>query len=363
MTDPWSVLGIPQTRDAAVIRRAYAAQLKRTRPEDDAEAFMQLRTAYEVALGNVAAPDPDDDPRERNDQPRVARPEPVLVSSIPPAAVQQVFREQDGQGAPGREVIDALARRDVASAAGAMMAGKLNQLSLEDEIALADQLLTLMATDRSLSGDGVRDAALALGWYGKGQTRLRSPMLDQLHDRIDAEIWLELLQFQASMGLYHIISQNCAAARLILGRGWITFSHLLPPEPPLRQLLVNYHQHRAWIEPAFDARRIAAVERMARRRYTQISNLLWFFVLYVPVGLSLSTSLFNPLPFAVLALASKHLRRTVRPILVLIVTLSVVITVLAFGRVLLGYDTRPPTVPTLAPGLQVPLGSGSNASR
>ncbi|MFK0375957.1 hypothetical protein [Pandoraea sp. NPDC090278] len=46
----WQVLQIAQTDDVTQIRRTYAALLKKTRPEDDPEAFQRLRTAYESAM-------------------------------------------------------------------------------------------------------------------------------------------------------------------------------------------------------------------------------------------------------------------------------------------------------------------------
>jgi len=46
----WGVLGMAPTEDEREIRRTYARLLKTTRPEDDAEAFQQLRTAFEDAL-------------------------------------------------------------------------------------------------------------------------------------------------------------------------------------------------------------------------------------------------------------------------------------------------------------------------
>lgn len=48
--DCWNILGISPDADMGAIKRAYAAKLKRSRPEDDAEAFNELRCAYEQAV-------------------------------------------------------------------------------------------------------------------------------------------------------------------------------------------------------------------------------------------------------------------------------------------------------------------------
>lgn len=69
----WGILGIEQTRDTAVIRRAYAAQATQCNPEDDPEGFLQLRQAYERAMSyakgqGIASP-------RSTDQPPVVQPD------------------------------------------------------------------------------------------------------------------------------------------------------------------------------------------------------------------------------------------------------------------------------------------------
>ncbi|MEW5849798.1 MAG: hypothetical protein AB2A00_13350 [Myxococcota bacterium] len=47
---PWSELGLEPTGDKVRIKKAYAAVLKHTRPDDDAAAYQKLRSAYDAAL-------------------------------------------------------------------------------------------------------------------------------------------------------------------------------------------------------------------------------------------------------------------------------------------------------------------------
>jgi hypothetical protein len=46
----WSELQIAATNDLRAIKRAYAQRLKQVQPEEDAEGFKRLRTAYESAI-------------------------------------------------------------------------------------------------------------------------------------------------------------------------------------------------------------------------------------------------------------------------------------------------------------------------
>lgn len=49
-------LGLPDDADARAVRRAYAARLRTTRPDEDAEGFQRLHQAYQQALEWVALP-------------------------------------------------------------------------------------------------------------------------------------------------------------------------------------------------------------------------------------------------------------------------------------------------------------------
>ncbi|WP_019361442.1 J domain-containing protein [Pseudomonas asplenii] len=59
--DCWSILQLTEDADQRSIKRSYARLLKTTRPDEDAEAFQQLREAYEQALEIARWRDEDDD--------------------------------------------------------------------------------------------------------------------------------------------------------------------------------------------------------------------------------------------------------------------------------------------------------------
>jgi hypothetical protein len=51
MVKRWPLLDVPYGSDEAIVKRAYAAKLKQTRPDDDPDGFARLRAEYEAALG------------------------------------------------------------------------------------------------------------------------------------------------------------------------------------------------------------------------------------------------------------------------------------------------------------------------
>lgn len=85
--EDWQRLGLDApTTDLLAIKRAYAAQLKRTRPDDDAEAYQALRQTYEWAQQWArwqAEAAPESPPLE---QPAAPAPEATSPVAAPPPA-------------------------------------------------------------------------------------------------------------------------------------------------------------------------------------------------------------------------------------------------------------------------------------
>ena len=66
---PWSVLGIDETTDEGKIKEAYAAGLRKARPDDEPEGFQQLRQARDLAMALARDPGEPQDPARPLGQP------------------------------------------------------------------------------------------------------------------------------------------------------------------------------------------------------------------------------------------------------------------------------------------------------
>ena len=99
MMNAWHILGLEPGADERSVKRAYAALLKRTRPEDDAAAYQALREAYEQAL--IAA---------RRGGAVVIADQPSLAPAREPAPEQQIsgVRPDGSDPGPALEPLDTI---------------------------------------------------------------------------------------------------------------------------------------------------------------------------------------------------------------------------------------------------------------
>jgi len=184
---PWEELGIEPTGEDGLIRKAYAARLKRTRPEDDPAGFGRLRAAYEAALAlarQIAAQAPMRS--EHRAESPIAVPAPPPEPLLPP----------EGEAAM-REVVNALNGRKTEEAARLLEAASIaNLLSLRAEFGLKHRLAMTLLADQAVTTERLIEIATQFGWYDpRGTSNYRPDSIEgRLCARIEAELAAEAVE-------------------------------------------------------------------------------------------------------------------------------------------------------------------------
>lgn len=215
---PWKILGIPADSDRSAIRRAYAAKLRVTNPEDDADGFKRLRAAYEQALlwcdrrlawerddedeADVELDEESGDCRDDIDQmsaspyPPLRLHDPKLPGDRPigDPEVEAILAEREAELETLRSAMRALEQGlrgawqpDIvhleAGLRSALAADILNEIEIrgEFEIWLADLLAETIPRSDALLAQALR----AMGWRDDGRGGNAYYSVVRLRDRIE----------------------------------------------------------------------------------------------------------------------------------------------------------------------------------
>jgi hypothetical protein len=314
----WAELGIEPTREAAAIRRAYAARLKQVRPDKEPDAFARLREAYERALSMAAAPparaphpppapqpkmpapppEPQDRPEPPRPNPSPARPgpafppKPLALDPGPVRPTSTVVTPEPPRAAEVEPVTALLRRGEVVAAAEWLAQARRDlRLRLADDLRLADQIGWAMARDMNLPAAAVRDAAARLGWDRQADGAWAQP----LRTRLQAEAWLEALR-RSACSPKRWLGGRAAADHMMLAQKRLPAAYWIYRNLWLQRRYREYLLHSPIVGDQFDSERMDAIGKAMtwrpKRWVVWLTTVL--ITIFFPIGLGLRAGEFDP---------------------------------------------------------------------
>ncbi|HEY4092338.1 MAG TPA: hypothetical protein VGN46_12555 [Luteibacter sp.] len=248
---PWHLetLGLPPHADTVMVRRAYAAQLRRLDPGVDPEAFQRLREAYEAALAWC-------DEQPVTDDVIIMAPVKITADageSEPPTPIPPA---QDAAAQEAMQRLREGARRGHADAMATLLDDTLVSLRLgyidapgQFEDLLIDALRASSIPQRSALFDA---AATAFHWHEVGRLRAGDPRAAWIACVLaQREIWHALDAGWRATWL-ELITRAHAGIDGYIARRWPDVGRLTELLPDWLMLHLTPAQISAW-KAAFDA--------------------------------------------------------------------------------------------------------------